>query len=380
MSPLWISWCLLAAPPQTWSAKEQPNAVLVLQAARRAEGLPSIALWLDGAAQGLTPATGLRVDSPERLGLANPGPCPPELLLGCVASGLEGPASPSFGVIVSVLPLEAGRLRVVPTLLDLRAERGRSDRGDPTAREDRLSKEAWSDRPSEIDGELPSDFQRLFQGLAQRSAPWLASRGLTRSGQILIHGDRPGAQLSLDGVGLGGVPEGSLLLVDVRPGRRTIALEPGGAQVLEVAPGHTATVSFTLAERPEPNTLRQGLRYGGPALVAVGAAVVALGILQRQSVIRACVGRPEGGADCADLGNPTLGLDAQAGPSTDPSIVNPGGLDLYGLGLGLSAAGLTAGALAWWGDEAQDPPWWLWVASAVALFGVYGVVHVGGRP
>lgn len=378
MSPLWLTLCLSAAPT-VWSAKEQPNAVLVLQASRRAEGLPSIGLWLDGAAQALTPATGLAVDSPERLGLDNPGPCPPELLLGCVASGLEGPASPKFAVIVTVLPLGAGRLRVVPTLLELPAAPGPGDGADPTIREDRLAKLAWSDRPTEIDGEVPAEFRRLFEGVAQRAASWLAPR-LIRAGRILIHNDRAGAQLSLDGLGLGGVPGGPLLLVDVRPGRRALALEPGGAQLIEVAPGRTATVSFARPEAPEPSALRQGLRYGGPALVAVGAAVVALGILRQQSVVRACLGRPEGGADCPDLGGPTLGLDPQAGPSTDPSVVNPGGLDLYGLGLGLSAAGLTAGALAWLGDEAQDPPWWLWVASGVALLGVYAVVHVGGRP
>lgn len=379
MSPLWIAACLAAAPT-TWSAKEQPTAVLVLQAARRAEALPSIGLWLDGAAQALTPGTGLVVDSPERLGLANPGPCPPELLLGCVASALEGPTSATFVVIVTLLPLEAGRWRVVPTLLDLRRERGESGGADPTAREDRLSKDAWSDRPSEIDGELPADFRRLFSGVAQRAGPWLAAHGVGRAGRILIHGDRPGAHLSLDGVGLGVVPEGPLLLLDVRPGRRTLALEPGGAQRIDLGPGRTATVSFAVAAAPEPSALRQGVRYGGPALAAVGAAVLTFGVLRGQSVTRACLGRSGGGADCPDLGNPTLGLDPQAGPSTDPAVLNPAGLDLYGLGFGLAAAGLTAGALAWLGEEAQDPPWWLWAASAVALLGGYGVVHLGGRP
>lgn len=369
----------LAATIPELSAKERPTAILVVEAARRAASLPATSLWLDGATQGLGADGGLGVESPERLGLTAPGPCPPEVLLGCFSQGIEPGPGAAFLLIVTVLPLEAGRFRVVPVLLDLTdAARIRREVSDPSAREDRLAAVALTGSPAEIDGELPADFERFFSGLRGRAEPWLRAHGVRPLGRLQITAEAQGAALTLDGVALGVMPAATVLLRDVRVGRRVIGVEPGGVRTVEIAPGVTSTVGFARPVAPD-STPRLVLRYGGPALAVLGAAVFAFGLARASTVQAHCLSR-DGADDCPSLGTPQLGLDSGAGPSTDPRTLNPGSVDLYGLGLGLVVAGAGAGTLGWLGAAEDDPPWWAYAAPLLGLGLVYAGFALGGQP
>jgi hypothetical protein len=134
-------------------------------------------------------------------------------------------------------------------------------------------------------------------------------------------------------------------------------------------------------EATSTHPVRAVTRWGGLAIAAAGLAltVVGVGAESDAGALRiGCLQRGAAAGRCEGLGPATFGLDATGAPTTDVRAVNPSGLPILPLGLGVVAAGGTWGATSWLLGEDEDAPWLglaLGVAAGAAAFGVGALTH-----
>ena len=190
-------------------------------------------------------------------------------------------------------------------------------------------------------------------------------------GRIELSADRAGLPIELDGDPIGTTALGARTIHGVTPGERTLVITgPGGARIslpAHVDRGRVTALSAAVASSG-PKLARATVLWGGVAVAAAGAVVGGLAIARAGSDVRsACLVRPGSDADrCSELGLPTFGFDPGAAPSADPAAVNPSGVPIAALGVGLLAGGATwALGTALFGADDDYP--WLQLGAGLAL-------------
>lgn len=336
--------------------------------------------------------TGLDLRAAEQLGLDGEtlSRCDRGARLSCwVLSARPGDPRPRGGsiererpiaaiLVLSVLPLSAGKDRISLTLVDTeRALECRRAAGpdDPEAVErveDCIFESAAKSEPVVLGGGAPGELGAFFEGrISGELAPVLEHLGeLEPFGEIAVDSSSDGVELRVDGAPAGTAARGTTTITEVRPGRRVLtASRPGRTPIavaVRVERARTATASIELAplDAPEDDAARRWMIYSGAGAVLAGVALGAYALIASANVHGTCL-VPSPDAACASLGQPTFALDAGALPSTDRERVNPPGLTVPSIAVGLAAlgTGLAGGGLLL--EEEGFP--WITLAGGVAL-------------
>lgn len=209
-------------------------------------------------------------------------------------------------------------------------------------------------------------------------------------GKIRLHAPARDWPIALDGEVLASTSSTADLIVDVAPGIRRVSLiPPGGAPItrdVKVSPNTTANLSFGLepaaAAPSEERSMRYGLIFGGIAASSIGGVLLASAASRAGNIRQTCISRAgdsmtEG---CEQLGAITLGHDAANVPSFDPGAVNPSGVSIAPLAIGLIGGGaIIAAGTYLLRDFERD--WWWPLVSGVGFFAAsYGIgILVDGR-
>jgi hypothetical protein len=163
-----------------------------------------------------------------------------------------------------------------------------------------------------------------------------------------------------------------VLLTDVRPGVRRVAITPPGGPPIHrdvrVESAKTATVAFSfepLEPAAEEGSLRYGLIFGGIAASSIGGVLLASAVSRASNVRQACVIREgeDAGAECAGLGAITLAHEAGNLPSLDPERINPRGVAMAPLAIGLLGGGAIIAAGTFFLRDFEEDWWWPLVAG-----------------
>jgi hypothetical protein len=365
--------CLLAA---TVSAGERTPAVMIVVVPKEVTPRAPSSALVDAAAAVLNRTTRLALLPAERAGtdLARFAACEPAERYRC---WLEATARDQtrYLFVLGVQPdalslifldLEAAKTKIatIPQDAPDRAEQVEAEIFNLTVRAppvqvDSLSRhalEAWfSER---LEG--PIRIQLTKNGDA------------TPLGAIAVRTPVKGWPLALDGETIAATSTSAVLLTDVRPGVRRIAITPPGGPPIprdvRVESAKTATVSFTFGPpvaSTDDGTLRYGLIFGGIAASSIGGVLLASVVSRASNVREACVRRmgDDTSAECPGLGAITLEHDAARLPSLDPERVNPRGVSMAPLAIGLLGGGAIIAVGTFFLRHFEEDWWWPLVAG-----------------
>lgn len=392
MGLLLFTLALTAAPAGQETvilAGERPDrAVMLIMTPRQTTpNIPS-STYLDGAQRAFGRETCLSLSSAEQAGIdaSQMRECPLDFRLSCWAR-LARPDAQQGARFLVVLNLQ----RVGPsdraslTLLDLDRVstilRDERDEGDQEAKEQRVFELALQLEPQVLGPEEEGAVDRFWEDSVSRDLrPLLESSGHFRPyGEIELVSETSDLTLELDGRVIGTTSEGSMLLREVLPGERVLTVRRADGWMstrrVKVARGASSRVEM---ESP-PSAVHPGrsvVWVSGFVLAAVGATVLGLTAASASDGLGAvCLQRSTSDSGCASAGTLTsayAGIDAA--PTSDPNAVNPSGLLLAPLGLGLAAGGLVTGlGTLLVGDDADFP----WPQILVGL-GTAGLVYGAG--
>lgn len=323
------------------------------------------------ADEALRDRTGFDFRAPEQAGVDahRLAACDGRGLLACWVDSARAGGSPLAAILaITVLPIEGGD-RIALTLID--TERARSCADDEPR--DASAREALEDciwagsartEPVTITAnELPEFFR---DRIADELAPLLESMGeLDPFGRVAIESSTPDVELWIDGALRGTLALGPTSVEELRAGRRVFAFErPGYAserRPIHVERARTATASVNLLPLDTPRHVLgpRTMLYAGVAASAVGAALGVYAIARAGAVDGACLGS-DASATCPSLGAPTFSLNADAAPSADRDRINPPGVSIpmVAVGVGAAGAGWIASSLIF-----EDRPWLGWLTG-----------------
>lgn len=348
--------------------------------------------------------TDLRGLSPEQAGvdLERFSACPVRERFRCWLE-LTRPQDARFVFVYRVEPVGPSRDRVsllaidVPRARALVAEISPSAEGSQDQVEDVIFASAVHAEPRDVDVAAPEQLERAVADAIETLRPELERAGHWEPwGTLLVDLPCPSCAVVAGERSVVMPTSGPIELARLRPGRRELRLyagtEPRWTCDAEVERRHVRTVregdctpmDLTAAREPVP---RWALGATGAAVGATGLALVIYGAARAASgPATLCIlsdrtvsdGTVSDGTGCAGLGTPTFGFDPSRTPTTDASAVNPRGLEVVPLGLGLVAAGAT-----WSMGQVlfEDWPWWAHLAAGTALgAATYGVGALVGAP
>lgn len=380
---------LIAAPAEleaSISAGERPDqaVMLILTPKDTTPNIPSSS-YLNAAQRVFGRETSLSLASAEQAGIdaGEMRACPVEFRISCWAR-MARPDAAGAARYLLVLNLQraGGSDRASLILLDLdeSAKVLRDERalGDEETKEQRIFELTLSLEPIVLSPEEDGAVDRYWEDLVLRElrGPLELSGHFRPYGEVELLAEAPDLMIDLDGRVLGTTREGTTRIRDVLPGERTLAVRraDGWSSSHRVTVTRGATVRVETVNPPSAvHPARAVVWVSGFALAAAGATLLALTAASASDGLGAvCLQRSPGDAACPSAGTLTsayAGVDAA--PTTDPSAVNPSGVLLAPLGLGLATGGLTAalGTLLV-GDEADFP----WPQILVGL-GTAGLVY-----
>ncbi|MCK6551407.1 hypothetical protein L6R52_36565 [Myxococcota bacterium] len=376
----------LAAPAAVHADARTPSILIVTTPRGLAHAADSSALILE-TARVIEARSGLRVLSIEQSGVdvAELERCPPTTLLGCMirAVGASTSTPPAFLFVLSARATSSGRARLSLLTLDVREsldELAKLARGaDAEEVEDAIFASAASGEPRELDPADEDALRDFLDGQLDTAvrAPLERRDEWAPFGRITLAGTWAGASIAIDDRVVGVTDDGATELDDVRPGVRRLQLDDGAETVhlvLRVERGAVARATVQRADRSTNTALAwagAGLAIAGAVVVGVAAATTA-GELDSRCLTRAPIA-----AACDAPGFATFGFDPSSGPTTDVNAVNPPGLRVVPLGLGL----ITTGGAFVVGPRLLDGEVgaWISVITGVALGALtYGVTSLAG--
>jgi hypothetical protein len=376
-----------------------------LAAAGAGEGTPAV-MWvivpknvaprvqssavLDAARAAFVPKTRLQLGSPEEGGveLARLDACDPAARYGCWLSVVKsaapsaryffalavqpGAAADSFSLVVLDLERSAARTARIPENTPDRAELVESE----------LFAGALRSPPVQVDSMSRTALEKYFSGLlnGELGAMLAKNRDDQPLGKILVSAGPKNWPIALDGENIAVTSSKAVLIEEVAPGRREIALLlPDGdkvAQVVNVEAGRTSTVGFGLepglVQSRENTSLKYGMIFSGVAAFSIGAVVLASGASRAGNIRQSCLLRA-GDAECRDAGTVTFGHQAEEIPSLSPDAVNPRGILMAPLAIGMIGAGVLLAGGALWLDDLERRWWWPVVAGLGFTAASYGL-------
>lgn len=383
---------LLAAAPTpastTIGAGERPDraVMLVITPGSTAPTIPS-SNYLDAAQRVFGRETSLSLASAEQAGVdANAmRECPVDLRLRCWArlARADDRNVARFLLVLSVQPV-AGNDRVTLLVLDLeRVQRVLEDPAsadDPEAQEQRIFELARQLQPEVLSPEESGAPERLLGDLVARELrDDLEESGHFRPyGEIELESETADLVIDLDGRVIGTTSGEHTLIREVSAGERVLSLRRADgwstSRRIQVTRGGTTWVEM---EDPPSSThpARPVVWVGGFVMAAAGLTLLGITAASTSGDLQsACLQRGPSDSRCGALGTFTHAYEGpDAAPTTNPAAVNPSGLLMAPLGVGLASGGLaTSLGTLLLGDEADFP--WPQVLVGLATAGlVYGM-------
>lgn len=391
MVPLLVAAVVVAAPVELSaeiSARERPDqaVLLILTPKQTTPNIPSSA-YLNAAQRVFGRETSLSLASAEQAGIEAGlmRECPVEFRISCWARmARPGAAQSSRYLLVLNLQRAGSSDRASLIFLDL-DEAGTvladpSDEADAEAKEQRIFELALTPEPSVLSPEEDGAVDRFWEDLVLRDLRTRLERSshFRPYGEIELIAEASDLMIDLDGRVIGTTRGGAMTVREILPGERTIAVRRADGW----SSSHRVTItrggSVRVETEPPPSAVhpaRAVVWVSGFVLAAAGATVLGITAANASDGLgAACLQRSSGDLACPSAGTLTsayAGVDAA--PTTDPNVVNPSGLLMAPLGLGLAAGGLAAalGTLLV-GDDSDFP--WPQVLVGLGTAGlVYGV-------
>lgn len=368
-----------------------PAVLVVLTPPGKALTVP-LSSVIEAASEAARWHTDLELRSPEQAGVATArlAACDARQRMTCWARAARtdlaavGAANAiRFIVVVVGRPVRPGIDRLNTLLIDLDAASlayRSAVRTDPDWRdrvEDEIFRATAQGAAVTVDTRQPEALAAYFEDVVQGTLrDKLAEKGhWWPCGRLRVVEAPPGLALEIDGQPVGATGNGTTEIAPIQAGLRDVVVRgPQAHEVrasVEVRVGGEATVQW---EGPPdgPHVARSITRWGGLGVVAIGAVVAGIGWARAGDVETTCIRRTDD-ASCPEVGAITVGFDPDEAPSTDPSQVNPSGVQLSSLGLALMTSGAAWSAGAWWLGEESSPPWWAWLAGLVVGSATYAV-------
>lgn len=353
----------------TGAASEIPSATTLAAAERALARDPSLELW-----------------PMERTGVAAAtlDKCPIDTRLSCWVAAMR-PSKAAYLWALALQPRGDGTDRVRTIFIDLGAAtaryRAELDGGAEDWREraeSALFALARRDKGRQIGG--AEDLTAYFDGVVDEFLrPALEANGRWKPyGAIEVTSPIDDMTVSIDGNIAGVVRAGSTVIAGVEPGPRRVEAQVGDySKRYEVVVVRSETARIQLERPPvEWHPVRMGALYAGGVVAASGIAILIWSIVRAGDGVQGgCLQRAGMSGSCDGLGALTLGYDPSRAPSTDPDAVDPSGIVMAPLGIGLMATGAAWSAGAWFGDR-EDAPWWAIAVGVATGIVVYGVGHV----
>lgn len=350
--------------------------------------------YVDAAARVLSARTRIALSSAERAGadVARIKSCDPAERYHCWLSALRPETRYLF--VVAVQPIEPTAEAVSLIFIDAEQARERTAAlTDTETIESEIFNLSVRAPAIRVDSLSPGALEKWFaERLEGPLRAQLKKNGdLEPFGKIRLHAPAPGWPITLDGEMIASTSSTADLITDLAPGVRRLSMIPPGAapftRDIRVEPSKTATIAFGVepmsADPPgEERSMRYGLIFGGIAASSIGGVLLASAVSRASNIRQTCISRAGDSMDagCEQRGAITLGHDAAKVPSFDPRAVNPGGVAVAPLAIGLIGGGAIIAAGTYLLRDFERDWWWPLVSGLGFFAASYGVgILVDGR-